>query len=279
MRQKLLIITVNPAVLLFLKEIENLINTRLFTHVKYAKYFNQVIEMFASVCIRDYKQFQKGELYNTYEKQNEGFYVRNHNNNSGPFKHLISAEFPTLFMVLEDEFRFPKPLLKVKRTGLLRLKKSYAIVLIEKKYKFNTDIDTLAKLHVNVFYQLETLKHFSLTEKSTEEINEWLELLEFTCHYSPRETMNDIISHIQSFLTLLLEGTNLYLAKWDMVRGIITCIIIRGLSILSHHLKDHAITIKEDEKNEYENLTKALNISGSTSSTYTDTSSCDSGGF
>lgn len=157
--------------------------------------------MYLSVCVKAYKDFESGEIFNTYIR-GKGYFVRNQSCKTGAFEHINNFEYNSYFMELNDEFIFPIPILKQVRKGLLG-NRNLEIVVIEKTYRFDTDIKTLCNLHIEVFYQLEAIKKWDFTEEWAEEINELLELLQYECGKSTFENMLDIIKRIQNMTSLI----------------------------------------------------------------------------
>lgn len=162
--------------------------------------------MYLSVCVRDFKFFKCGQIFNTYYKREKGFFVRNQSNNIGAFENINNRDYKAHFMELNDEYCFTKPVLTVKRNGFLNLSKTIEIVAVEKSYRFDTDFKTLVNLHILVFFKLDKIKEMNYTDEMAEEINELLELLQFECRNFINVKLIDITEQIDKLTKKSIEA-------------------------------------------------------------------------
>jgi hypothetical protein len=160
--------------------------------------------MYLSVCVRNYKQFQSGELYNTYSHEQKIF-LRLRHHSVGAFNSVTFSEYQDHFIEINDDFCFSKPMIKTEKFGFLNLKRNFKVRYVEKIYRFETDLDTLCKLHVELLYDLKKIK---FTAEDEEKINELLELLSYKSKYSSLEEMEVIIDQLKRCINGYLNATN-----------------------------------------------------------------------
>ncbi|PGT90040.1 hypothetical protein [Bacillus thuringiensis] len=110
--------------------------------------------MYTSMCLKDFKGFKKGEVFDTYERPNYA-YVRNENNSTEGFIQLHTADYKNYFLYVSEYINVPRLAKKERRRFFKKVE--YVEWLVE-WYKFDLETKYLRLIQETIFLPIRSFE-------------------------------------------------------------------------------------------------------------------------
>lgn len=117
-------------------------------------FFKRGVFLYTSICLKDFKGFKKGEIFNTYERANYA-YLNKENSYNKEFVQVYFSDFKNYFHKVNEYLLIPK-LIKEKRYKWFR-KVQYTKIVTE-FYKFDLETKYLRRIQREIYMPIYLIK-------------------------------------------------------------------------------------------------------------------------